>query len=109
VKLKKVKTIRIMQSGGQMPRILNYHYDPIAEEQCERLTELLKNFVSVDEAAEILRLHPSTARTRARRGAIASAHAAGTFLVPKTEIVRLRQAPRSRALAHATPTEERDQ
>jgi len=92
-----------------MPRILNYHYDPIAEEQCERLTELLKNFVSVDEAAEILRLHPSTARTRARRGAIACANAAGTALVPKTELARLREAPRSRALANVAPAAERGQ
>lgn len=73
-----------------------YEHDPVAEVRVERLQHLLQAYVSIDEAAKLLRLNPVTTRARVARGSISSVRTTTSVFVPKSEIIRLRHTYRPR-------------
>ena len=54
------------------------------------IQKLLAEFVTQNEAAKLLNLHPAALRARVHRGSIASIRAGSAILIPRTEIQRVR-------------------
>jgi excisionase family DNA binding protein len=52
---------------------------------------LLAEFVTQNEAAKLLNLHPGALRARVYRGTIASVRAGSAILIPRSEIERIQR------------------
>lgn len=60
-------------------------------EAVQPIQTLLTEFVTPNEAAKLLNLHPAALRARVHRGSIASIRAGSAILIPRTEIERVRR------------------
>jgi len=68
-----------------------YETDPVARKKVERLEQLLEGYIPIDTAAKLLRMSPVTARNYAENGTLEAVRTPTSTLVPRSEIVRLRQ------------------
>jgi len=71
-------------------RKLTDTYDPVAVERCERLAQLFGDFVSIEEASQLLNMSSDSARDKVKRGTLAGVRVGGSAFIHKSEIVRVR-------------------
>jgi hypothetical protein len=83
-----------------------YEVDPVARKKVERLEELLEDYIPIDTAAKLLRVSPVTARTHAERGTLVAVRTPTSTLVPRSEIVRLRQSHAALSVSVSVKEEE---
>jgi len=77
---------------GTMGRKRYRESDPVARERCDELRRALEGYVSVDDAAEALQMHPITFRGRIVRGEVSTVRTpAGAIIVARSEVERLQR------------------
>jgi excisionase family DNA binding protein len=94
---------RKQQEDRKVARKLTDTYDPVAVERCERLAQLFEDFVSIEEASQLLNMSHDCARDKVRRGTLAGVRVGGSSFIHKSEIVRVRSKLTTRPKLSAQP------